>query len=223
MPWIQSFDWRVSAMMRIYGNALSNSLVGPSKKERKELIQAINCYTARYRHKAARATPTRQQIPGRFDIGTPLRLRDVPERGPLPAPSALKFSFNSRDSKFVEQRVCIGNTWKTNLQGRYWRSLWFCVMIKIIHQKRLASQFLLLGDTLMDGKWVLNTSETLSYTLINCTFSRTFLRLIVLRLVFWKMHKILCPKSSRDHTSSQPTSVGQTTTNNPWHSSSWPF
>jgi hypothetical protein len=105
-------------MVRIYGNALS-TIGRPSKKERKEFIQAITATPLDTDIKAARATPTRHKFLAGSILERHCGFGMCQNVGCFQLHPALKFSFNSRDSKFVEQRVCIGNTWKTYLQGRY--------------------------------------------------------------------------------------------------------
>jgi hypothetical protein len=105
-------------MMKIYGNTLS-TIGRPSKRERKELIQAMSVTPFDTDMKAARATLTRHK----FLAGSILERHCGPGMcqnvSRFQLHPDLKFSFNNRDSKFVEQRVCIRNTWKTYLQGRY--------------------------------------------------------------------------------------------------------
>lgn len=66
------------------------------QKRKKRVNSGNNCYTARYRHKSCACHTNSAQIPGRFDIGTPLRLRDVSECGPLPAPSSFEIQLQQQ-------------------------------------------------------------------------------------------------------------------------------
>jgi hypothetical protein len=105
-------------MMKIYGKALS-TIGRPSKRERKELIQAISATPFDTDIKAARAKPTRHKslVGSILEYHCGFGMCQNVSRFQLHP--ALNFNFNSRDSKFVEHRVCIRNTWKTWLQGRY--------------------------------------------------------------------------------------------------------
>jgi hypothetical protein len=105
-------------MMKMHGKALS--IIGrPSKRERKELIQAPSATPLDTDIKAARATQARHKfLPGSMlECHCGFGMCQNVSRFQLY--SVLQFSFNSRDSKFVEQSVYIRNTWNTCLQGRY--------------------------------------------------------------------------------------------------------
>jgi hypothetical protein len=105
-------------MMKIHGKALS--IIGrPSKRERKELIQAPSATPLDTDIKAARATPTRHKFLAGSILERHCGFGMCQNVGRFRLHPALKFSFNSRDSKFVEQSVYIRNTWNTCLQGRY--------------------------------------------------------------------------------------------------------
>jgi len=94
-------------MMRIYGNALS-TIGRSSKKERKELIQAITATPLDTDIKAARATPTRHK----FLAGSILE--------DLPAGALLKISMilcNDQNNPSKEAGISISASWRYTYGG----------------------------------------------------------------------------------------------------------
>jgi hypothetical protein len=91
----------------------------PSKRERKELIQASSATPLDIDIKAARATQTRHKFLAGLMLECHCSFGMCQNVSRFQLYPVLQFSFNSRDSKFVEQSVYIRNTWNTCLQGRY--------------------------------------------------------------------------------------------------------
>jgi hypothetical protein len=89
------------------------------QKRKKRVNSGTKCHTARYRHKGCACHTSSAQILAGSMLECHCGFGMCQNVSRFQLYSVLQFSFNSRDSKFVEQSVYIRNTWNTCLQGRY--------------------------------------------------------------------------------------------------------